>query len=135
MSYYLSFLMGADKIQDKELRDLGVEIVEKDSDGDRKLKIPAESLSRYIELIKAELTAGFWNEIIGAKEIIFVFKLKDGMVKEYKLSPENEREISKLCAELNNEPEDKTTNIYKYIFNNSFYHEFMLEHWANMISR
>jgi len=45
MSHYVSFLMGADGIQDSQLQDLGIEIIEKDSDGDRKLKIPPEIVS------------------------------------------------------------------------------------------
>ncbi|MDO8574827.1 MAG: hypothetical protein Q7R61_00940 [bacterium] len=135
MSYYLSYLMGAKKIEDGELESLGIKIEEKDADGDRALKIPEEKLSQYIELIKAKLTAGFWNEIIGEKEILFIFKFKDGSIKEFKLSPENEQEIDKLCAEFNNEPPDKTANVYKYISDNKFYHDFMIEHYADLINR
>lgn len=127
--------MGGTNIEDERLRALNIGIVEKDSDGDRKLKIPSESLQQYTELIKSKLMPGFWNEIIGAEEIIFIFKLKDGTIKEYKLSPENEQEIDKLCAELNNEPPDKTANVYKYISENSFYHDFMLEHYKDLINR
>ena len=39
MENYLSFLMGAEKVQDNQLESLGIEIIEKDLDGDRKLKI------------------------------------------------------------------------------------------------
>ena len=127
--------MGGANIQGSQLEVLNIQIKEKDSDGDRKLIIPAKSLAQYIELIKTELTPGFWNEIIGAEEIIFIFKLKDKTIKEYKLSSENEQEIDKLCAELNNEPSDKTANVYKYISENSFYHDFMMEHYAKMINR
>jgi|SRR3989344_493294 len=132
---HLSYLMGAEGIEDRDLTDIGVSIEEKMADGDRTLKIPEESLPKYTELIKVKLGNGFWNEIIGAREIIFVFKFKDGSIKEYRLSPENEREIDRLCAEFNNEPEDKTANVYKYISENRFYHDFMLEHYADMINR
>ena len=71
---YLSYLMGADKIQDKELEDLNIEIVERTESKSRKLKIPQENLSAYIDLIKNKLDEGFWNEIIGAREIIFIFR-------------------------------------------------------------
>ena len=135
MLYYLSYLMGAEKIEDKELEDLSVKIENKDSDGDRSIKIPEDRLSQYIELIKNKLTNGFWNEIIGAKEIIFIFKFKDGSIKEFKLSPDNEQEIDKLCAEFNNEPPDKTANVYKYISDNKFYHDFMVEHYSDIINR
>ncbi len=135
MSSYLSYLMGAENIQDAELEDLGVKIKDRTSDGDRMLVIPDDKLSRYVEFIKVKLANGFWNEVIGEKEIIFIFKFKDGHIKEYKLSPDNEREIDKLCAEFNNEPPDKTANVYKYISDNKFYHDFMMEHYEDMISR
>ena len=131
----LSYLMGAENIEDKELTDLDIQIEGKTPDGSRLLKIPEEKLSQYIELIKNKLTNGFWNEIIGEKEIIFIFKFKDGSIKEYQLSPENEQEIDNLCAEFNNEPPDKTANVYKYISDNKFYHDFMMEHYADMINR
>jgi len=127
--------MGGKEIQNEQLEDLGVKIVEKDSDGDRKLQIPQESLSGYLELIRSQLEPGFWNEVIGEKEIIFTFKFKDGQIKEYRLSPENESEIDKLCAELNNEPPEKTANVYKYISENSFYHDFMAQHYLDLINR
>ena len=135
MNYYLSFLMGAGGVQDSDLEALSVEIVDKDSDGDRKLKIPIANLSAYLYLVRSGLNPGFWNEVIGAQEIIFVFKFKDGTIKEYKLSPENEEEIDKLCAEFNNEPPEKTQNVYKYLSDNKFYHDFMMEHYADMINR
>ena len=135
MSYYLSYLMGAEKIEDKELENLDIKIENKDSDGDRSLKISEDKLLQYIELIKNKLTEGFWNEIIGKKEILFIFKFKDGSIKEFKLSPENEQDIDKLCAEFNNESPDKTANVYKYISENRFYHDFMIEHYSDMINR
>lgn len=130
MNIYLSYLMGAGKITDEQLAGLGVEIVEK-----KKLKIPAEKLQGYIDLIKTCLNPGFWNEVIGAEEIIFVFKFKDETIKEFKLSIENESEIAKLCSEFANESPEKTKNVYKYISENSFYHDFMMEHYADLINR
>lgn len=127
--------MGADKIEDKDLMALDISIEEKMSDGDRTLKIPEDKLLQYIELIKSGLNNGFWNEIIGSKEIIFIFKFKNGLTKEYKLSSENEQEIGELCAEFANELPEKTTNVYKYILNNKFYHDFMIEHYKDMIER
>src|SRR3989344_4652650 len=136
MRYYiidmnLSFLMGGGDISDEELEALGIEILRKDPDGDRSLRISRESLPEYIKIIKAKLTAGFWNEIVGEKEILFIFKFKDGSIKEQILSPENERENDELCAEFNNEPPGKAHNVYKYISENKFYHDFMLEHYAD----
>ncbi len=135
MSHYLSYLMGAKNIIDNDLVSLGISIEETMTNGDRTLKIPEGKLSQYIELIKVKLDNGFWNEVIGEKEIIFVFKFKDGSIKEYRLSPENEQEVDKLCAELNNEPPEKTANVYKYISDNKYYQDFMLQHYANFINR
>ena len=134
MEYRLSYLMGADQITDIELADLGITVAGKDGDS-RMLKVPEKAVPEYVEIIRAKLTNGFWNEIIGANEILFIFKLSKGTIKEYILSPANEREIDKLCAELNNEPPGKTGNVYKYISENGFYHDFMLEHYADLISR
>lgn len=132
---HLSYLMGAERIQDNELEDLNIEIAGRTESGFRKLRIPQENLSGYVELVKDKMTEGFWNEIVGSEDIIFIFKFKDGSIKEFKLSPNNESEIGKLCAEFNNEPPDKTANVYKYISENDFYHDFMLEHYSSLINR
>ncbi len=132
---YLSYLMGAGNIQDSDLAELEIEIKERKPDGNRMLIIRENELSSYIKLIKEKLTNGFWNEIVGEKEILFIFKFKDGHVKEYSLSSENESQIDKLCAEFNNEPPDKTANVYKYISDNKFYHDFMMEHYQDLINR
>lgn len=131
---YLSYLMGGVDITDKDLSDLDIDF-NKLADGDRALKIPKEKMSQYKELVRQKLGNGFWNEMIGESEIIFVFKFKDGSVEEYKLSPENEQKIDQHCAELNNEQPDKTANVYKYISENTFYHDFMVKHYSSMINR
>lgn len=127
--------MGAGDIQNKDLEALNIKFNERVESGSRKLEIPQENLSQYIELVKAKLDKGFWNEIVGSREIIFIFKFKDGSVKEYKLSVENEAEIDKLCAVFNNEPPDKIANVYKYLSENDFYHDFILEHYSDQINR
>lgn len=131
----LSFLMGGDGISDDELEMFGVRIIQKNPSGNRALEIPEEALPQYVGLIKAKLVPGFWNEIVGEKEILFIFKFKDGSIKDQVLSPENEGENDELCAEFNNEPPGKTHNVYKYISENKFYHDFMLEHYADLINR
>lgn len=135
MKYYLSYLMGAEDIKDNDLTGLGISIEETKSDGDRCLKISLDKLPQYIQFVKDKLDNGFWNEIVGEQEVIFIFKFKDGSTKEYRLSSENEQEIDKLCAEFNNEPPEKTANVYKYISDNKFYHDFMMEHYADLINR
>ena len=132
---YLSYLMGADKISDQDLVNLGIETVEKTDSGSRKLKIPSDKIEGYKNLIREKITPGFWNEFLDENNVHFIFKFKNGEIREYVLSPENEQEIDKICAELNNEPPDKTANVYKYISDNDFYHDFMMEHYKEMIER
>ena len=132
---YLSYLMGAENITDEDITALGVNIEETKQDGERTLTIPEDTLPQYIELIKNKLNNGFWNEIVGSGEIIFIFKFKDGSVKEYYLTLESEHEISPLCSEFSNTPLDKTANVYKYISDNKFYHDFMMEHYLGLINR
>lgn len=132
---YLSYLMGAEKIDDKDLTNLDIDIVEKTDSESRKLKIPSEKVEGYKNLIREKMTPGFWNEFLDENGIHFIFKFKTGEIKEYILSPENEQEIDKICAELNNEPPEKTANVYKYISDNNFYHDFMMKHYKEMIER
>lgn len=132
---YLSYLMGAGNIKDNDLTSFGIDIEEKKSDGDRALKIPEDKLSQYIELIKSRLTNGFWNEIVGANKILFIFKFKNGSIREYSLSSENEREIDALCAEFNDESLPKVTDVYKWLAENKFYHDFMSENYQSMMNR
>ena len=132
---YLSYLMGAGQITDEDLINLGIEIVEKIKSGNRKLKIHENKIENYKNLIKEKMTPGFWNEFLNKEGIHFIFKLEDGNIKEYTLSLENEQEIDNLCAKLNNEPPEKTANVYKYISDNDFYHDFMMKHYKDMIER
>lgn len=132
---YLSYLMGAKNINDKDLTNLDIAIVEKTDSESRKLKIPSEKIEGYNNLIREKMTPGFWNEFLDENAVHFIFKLKNGELKEYVLSPENELEIDHLCAELNNEPAGKTANVFKYISDNDFYHDFMMKHYKEMIER
>ncbi len=127
--------MGAEKVSDQDITNLGITIIEKTNSGSRKLKIPSEKIEEYKNLIREKMTLGFWNEFLDKNNVHFIFKLKNGELKEYVLSPENELEIDHLCAELNNEPAGKTANVFKYISDNDFYHDFMMEHYKEMIER
>jgi hypothetical protein len=127
--------MGAEKISDKDITNLGISIVEKTDSESRKLKIPSKKIEGYKSLVREKITPGFWNEFLDENNIHFIFKFKNGEVKEYVLSPDNEQEVDKICAELNNEPPEKTANVYKYISDNDFYHDFMMEHYKEMIER
>jgi len=127
--------MGAPVITDEALLGAGATIVGKTEGESRKLQIPRESIARYEALIREKLSPGFWNEYIGADKIHFIFKLADGSIQEFDLSPENEREVDMLCAKLNNEQPETTANVFKYISENDFYHDLMAKHWQAMIER
>lgn len=116
---YLSYLMEAKDITDQELRSL--DIVGKTESGSKKLKIPSEKIDEYKSLIREKLEPGFWNEFLDENDIHFIFKFEGGDTKEYTLSPKNEQEIDKLCAEFNDEAPKTTANVYKYISENNFY--------------
>ncbi|PIP86713.1 hypothetical protein COV42_02625 [Candidatus Campbellbacteria bacterium CG11_big_fil_rev_8_21_14_0_20_44_21] len=127
--------MGAEQISDQELTASDIDIVGKTDSGSRKLKIPSESIERYKNLIREKMTPGFWNEFLDENDIHFIFKFENNDTKEYVLSPESEQEIDDLCAKLNNEPPDKTANVYKYISENDFYRDFMMTNYKVMIER
>ncbi len=131
----LSYLMGADDIKDKDIEDIGAIIKGKTVSGSRKLEILKSNLPAYIVLVKSKLSNGFWNEIVTDDKIIFTFKHNDGSVMVSELNLNNEQEIAQLCHEFNDEPSNKTSNVYKYLSENDFYHDFMMKHYADMINR
>lgn len=120
---YLSFLMGADSIADRELVDMGVRIAEGADSAFRRLLIPRASLPGYKELIREKLTPGYWNDIVGRQEIIFIFKLADSTVRELILSEATRSEIARLCSSLNDDPLEKTSDVPHYLAGNPFYRE------------
>lgn len=120
---YLSFLMGADAITDHELTNLGVKIVRRTGASFRGLLIPEGSLSAYRALIRQKMAPGYWNDIVGRDEILFIFKLDDRTIKELTLSEATRSEIANLCSSLNRDPIEKTSDIPQYLAGNPFYHE------------
>jgi hypothetical protein len=120
---YLSFLMGADAIADDELTSLGIKIVKGAGTPFRGLLIPEGSLPAYKGLIREKLTPGFWNDILGRREILFMFKLKDNTIRELELSEATRSEIARLCSSLNNDPIEKTSAMPRYLAGNPYYRE------------
>ena len=120
---YLSLLMGAEAISDKEITDLGATILKGAGTPFRGLLVPAGSLPAYKALIREKLTPGFWNDILGRHEILFIFKLKDGSVRELAFSEATRPEIARLCSLLNNDPIEKTSDMPRYLAGNTFYRE------------
>ena len=124
---FISFLIGT-SIPEKKLREMGIKIIEGNKSS-FKLVINNSNVSDYLDLIKLELSPGYWNEIIGKNTIFIVFKLYDGSIKEIKYSKENKKEIAELFSELNNDPIEKTSNVLKYLSGNSYYKTFIEENY------
>jgi hypothetical protein len=120
---YLSFLMGADAIADEELSDIGVRILSGAGTPFRGLLVPEGALPAYQALIRKKLTPGYWNDILGRQEILFVFKLTDGTIAEFTLSESTLPEVARLCSSLNNDPVEKTSNMAQYLGANPFYRD------------
>lgn len=120
-SFYKSYLMGASKITDEELKEIGVKIKKEE---DRLLMIPQNKINDYIKIIEDKLDNGFWNEVVGNK-IIFIFKLKNGQVKKFELNRDNQEEIAKLCAKFNNKEYKKEEDILEYLLDNKFYSDYV----------
>jgi hypothetical protein len=120
---YLSFLMGVDAITDADLTDVGVTILERYGAAARGLLVPAASLPRYTALVRDGLIPGFWNEIVGHQEILFIFKLADGAVREIAHSEGTSPEIAQLCSLLNGDPIEKTSDVPRYLAGNPLYRE------------
>jgi hypothetical protein len=120
---YLSFLMGADAIADHELTNLGIKIPKGAGSPFRGLLIPERSLSAYRALVREKITPGFWNDIIGRQEILFIFKLADSTIRELTLSEATRSEVAHLCSSLNKDPIEKTSDMPQYLAGNAFYRE------------
>lgn len=119
-----SYLMGAEKITDKDLTELGITIHEVTEKGYRKIMIPEESLSQYEKLIEEKLTPGYWNEYIG-KDIVFLFKHKTKPFERILLSPETEEKIERTGAAMNDE--EYTGNmVWKWLSENDWYHDLII---------
>ena len=123
---YLSFLMGAVAISDEELVDLGIEVVRGAGSPFRGLLIPGGSLDAYKALVREKLTPGFWNDIVGRQEILFVFKLADGTIEEFTYSEANREQIARRCTSLNRDPIEKTSDLLRYLAGNPFYRELLV---------
>ncbi|KKW20874.1 MAG: Leucine-tRNA ligase [Parcubacteria group bacterium GW2011_GWC2_52_8c] len=119
-----SYLMGARDISDKELATLGVLIIKKTSDGDRKIIVPKTRLSEYEKLVSKKMTPGFWNEYIG-KEAVFIFKHKDGSLERLTLTPETEKRIDKLAADFVGEGWNKSS-VWKWLAENDWYTDLII---------
>jgi hypothetical protein len=125
---YLSLLMGAPSLSEAALRGAGVEVLERYGENLLGLLVPSDSVTAYKKLVRDCLQPGFWSDLVSPEEIIFVFKLRDGTVREYVLDDGNRAEISALCSELNGDPLHKTADLPNYFAANLFYRDVMVAH-------
>ena len=112
---YLSFLMGVEAITDADLTTMGVTILERHGSAARGLLVPAASLPRYSALVRERRKRGCWNEIVGDQEILFIFKLADGTLREITFSEATSSQIAQLCSSLNGDPSAKTSDGPRYL--------------------
>jgi hypothetical protein len=115
--------MGAGAIADHELTRIEVRILRGAGSAFRSVLIPQGSLSAYKKLIREKLTPGFWNDLLGRQEILFIFKLADGTIRELTLSEATRSEIAHLCTSLNQDPIEKTSDVARYLAGSPFYRE------------
>lgn len=125
---YLSILMGAPSLSEIELQRAGVTVVERYGENVLGLLVPSGSVAGYKELVRDCLQPGFWNDLVSTEEIVFIFKLRDGTVKEYALDGENRAEIAALCSALNGDPLARTLDLANYFAANPFYRDVMVAH-------
>jgi hypothetical protein len=121
LNEYLSFLMGVDAITDANLTDVGVKILKRHGADARELLVPSASLPST--LVRERLSPGFWNEIVGSQEILFIFKLPDRTVVELALSESTAPQIAQLCSSLNGDALGRTSNVLGYLAENSLYRD------------
>ncbi len=119
-----SFVMGIDE---KTIKDVGVQIVEKTKDGFFKIKIPFDKLEDYKKFIRKNLQSGFWNEFSTEDGFYFIFKHKDGKIEEMKLNETTNRLIDKYGMTFNDEkPKVKHENVYSWLAKNDLYKELLI---------
>ena len=115
-----SYLMGGEDILDSDLKKLGIKILEITKEAYRKLEIPENKIKDYEKLIIDKMTPGFWNEYI-ARDIVFIFKFKDGKIKRFILDKNNEEEIDRLGEEFNGRIWRKKSSVWKWLAKNDTY--------------
>lgn len=126
-----SYVMG---INEKEIKNIGVKIIEKTKDGFFKIKIPFNKLDNYKDFIRKNLKSGFWNEFSTKKGFYFIFKHKSGKIEELELNEKTNDIIDKYGMTFNNEkPKEKPENVYSWLAKNDFYKELLIHQDAGKL--
>jgi hypothetical protein len=103
----------------------GFQSIERFGSCNRGVLVPVGSLDAYKDLIRRKLAIGYWNEIVGCENIVFVFKLPDGTIEELPFSQANRQRIAELCSTLNGDPITTTADVPRYLAGNAFYRELL----------
>jgi leucyl-tRNA synthetase len=119
-----SYLMGAERISNDELEELGAVIFERTKEGHRKILIPKASVKKYEKLVEEKISPGFWNEYLG-KETKFIFKEKDSSIHKMTLTPGNEEFIDKLAVRFNKEERGRES-VWKWLSENDWYKDVLI---------
>lgn len=120
---YVSFLKAAPAITDGDLIGIGVTVLREHGAVARDLLVPASSLLRYSALVRERLVPGSWNEIVGREQILFIFKLEDGTVRDFVLEEGTEPEIARLSGALNDDLIEQTSDVLGYLAGNPLYQD------------
>ncbi|MBI3623054.1 leucine--tRNA ligase [Candidatus Pacearchaeota archaeon] len=128
-----SYVMGVDE---KDIKDIGVKIVEKTKDGFFKIKIPFDNLDKYKDFIRKNLKPGFWNEFSTPKGFYFIFKHKSGEIEEFLLDEKTNDIIDEYGMTFNKEkPKKFHENVYSWLAENGFYKELLIhQDFGNLIN-
>ena len=110
-----SYVMGIRNVETLEQNKFGI----KQFGNHYGITFPDEQIDFYEKFICQNIQNGFWNEYLG-KDIVFIFKFKDGAIKKYVLNDGNEKEILNLCCEF---AECEFTSIMEMLKDNKFYKE------------
>lgn len=108
-----SYVMGIQNINELKENGFNIESNEKNY----MITFSDDKIVIFENFIIENLENGFWNEYLG-KNIVFIFKFKDGSVKKYILDEYNEKEILNLCC---NFAECKFSSIMNMLKSNKFY--------------
>lgn len=110
-----SYAMGIGK-QIYDLKKQGFKI--KKCGEDYKVKFPRDKARVWEEFIAENLDIDYWNEYLTEdNEMIFIFKLKDGM-RRYEVKNFENNDVLKLCEKL---CDCKFPSIKDMLMNNKFY--------------
>ncbi len=119
-----SFVMGIDE---KKIKNIDVDIIEKTKEGFFKIKIPFEKLEQYKDFIRKNMEPNFWNEFSTKNGFYFIFKHKDHRIEEMELNEKTNDLIDKYGMSFNGEQPNKIPkNVYSWLAKNNFYKELLI---------